>query len=173
MKSALLVIDVQHGVFGSSTPPYLSEPVIKNINFLLDYAITDKLETVFIQHEIPGVLEPETEAWQLYSGLGSVDCGVKIQKKSPDSFFGTSLKEYLDGNEIEHIIICGYSTEFCIDRTVFSAAGQGYKITLIEDAHTTHNKPHLDASSIIAHHNFTLSKHPNISLVSTEMFIVS
>ncbi|ATC97213.1 isochorismatase family protein [Pseudoalteromonas tunicata] len=168
MKSALLVVDVQNGIFGSSNPPYLSEDVVGNINKLVSYADISKLKTVFIQHEIPGMLEAGSDSWQLFSGLTLVESGIKIRKKSPDSFQGTSLGEYLEGSEVEHVIICGYSTDFCIDRTAFSAASRGYKVTLVDDAHTTHSKPHLDASSIIAHHSFTLSKHPSISLVSTE-----
>ncbi|EOG7638223.1 hypothetical protein ACLINH_003665, partial [Vibrio cholerae] len=35
MKSALLVVDVQNGVFGSTNLPYLSENVINNIKQLL------------------------------------------------------------------------------------------------------------------------------------------
>ncbi|WP_425641720.1 cysteine hydrolase family protein [Marinomonas gallaica] len=167
MKSALLVVDVQNGVFGSPNPPYLSENVISNIEQLLSYASSSEIEIIFIQHEISGVLEPESDAWQLFSDLTINDSSYKVRKKTPDSFYNTNLREYLDENGIEHVLICGYSTEFCIDRTAFSAASKGYKVTLIEDAHTTHSKPHLDAPSIIAHHSFTLSKHPNIFLSST------
>ncbi|BFM49014.1 cysteine hydrolase family protein [Marinomonas sp. THO17] len=167
MKSALLVVDVQNGVFRSANPPYLSECVISNIKQLLGYASSSEIKIVFIQHEIPGVLEPGSDGWQLFSDLTINDSSYKIRKRTPDSFHDTNLREYLDENEIEHVLICGFSTEFCIDRTAFSAASKGYKVTLIEDAHTTHGKPHLDASSIIAHHSFTLSKHPNIVLNST------
>ncbi|SIO95131.1 cysteine hydrolase family protein [Vibrio spartinae] len=167
MKSALLVIDVQNGVFGSTNPPYLSENVISNIEQLLSYASSSGIGIVFIQHEIPGVLVPGSDAWELFSGLTINASSYKVRKSTPDSFQNTDLKEYLDKNGIEHVLICGYSTDFCIDRTAFSAASKGYKVTLIEDAHTTHSKTHLDAPSIIAHHSFTLSKHPNIELNST------
>ncbi|NRD73047.1 isochorismatase family protein [Shewanella sp. VB17] len=170
MISALLVVDAQNGVFGSSNPPYLSENVIENMSKLISYANSRKHKTVFIQHEIPGVLEPESDAWKIVAGLNSMGSAVKIRKKSPDSFNGTDLSAYLDEEGIEHVIICGYSTDFCIDRTAFSAASRGYQVTLIGDAHTTHSKPHLDALSIIDHHHFTLSKHPKISLVSTQEF---
>ena len=167
MKSVLLVVDVQNGVFGSTNPPYLSENVISNIEKLLSYASSSGIEIVFIQHEIPGVLVPGSDAWELFSGLTINASSYKVRKNTPDSFQNTDLKEYLDKNGIEHVLICGYSTDFCIDRTAFSAASKGYKVTLIEDAHTTHSKTHLDAPSIIAHHSFTLSKHPNIELNST------
>ncbi|NRD71699.1 isochorismatase family protein [Shewanella sp. VB17] len=172
MKSVLLVVDAQNGVFGSSNPPYISEKVVENISRLISCANSRKYKTVFIQHEIPAVLEPESHAWQIFTGFNLIGSGVNIRKKSPDSFHDTDLSAYLDEEGIEHVIICGYSTEFCIDRTTFSAACRGYQVTLINDAHTTHNKPHLDALSIIEHYNFTLSKHPNISLVSTQDFTI-
>lgn len=171
MKSALLVVDVQNGVVGSAQPPYQSEAVVRNINALVEYANAHSLKTVLIQHQIPGMLEPESPAWQLYSGLAAAKQGITVRKQTPDSFFGTDLAERLAQEGVEHLIVCGYSTEFCIDRTVFSAASRGYKVTLADDAHTTHDKPHLDARTIIAHHSFTLSKHPNIELTATAALV--
>ena len=167
MKSALLVVDVQSGVFGSANPPFQSDAVIHNINALVRHANAQGLKTVLIQHQIPGMLEPDSPAWQLYAGLTDAEQRINIRKHTPDAFQGTDLADRLAEESIEHLIICGYASDFCIDRTAFSAASRGYQVSLVEDAHTTHDKPHLDARSIIAHHSFTLSKHPNIGLTST------
>lgn len=35
-------------------------------------------------------------------------------------------------------------------------ASQGLPVTLVSDAHTTHDKAHLSAKQIITHHNATL-----------------
>ena len=110
-------------------------------------------------------------AEQQIVGLTAAKQGITVRKQTPDSFFGTDLAERLAQEGVEHLIVCGYSTEFCIDRTVFSAASRGYKVTLADDAHTTHDKPHLDARTIIAHHSFTLSKHPNIELTVTAALV--
>ena len=41
----------------------------------------------------------------------------------------------------------------CIDTTVRSAVTHGYKVILIQDAHSTIDSEVLKASQIIAHHN--------------------
>ena len=81
MTSALLVVDVQNGIFASNNPPHLSEKVIENINQLVDYANASELLTVFIQHEIPGMLEPDSDAWQIFSGINVEHSDTKIRTK--------------------------------------------------------------------------------------------
>ena len=63
----------------------------------------------------------------------------------------------LAGLGVEHLIVCGYATEFCVDTTIRQAAALGYAITLAADAHTTHDKPHASGELIRRHHNATLS----------------
>ncbi|HCM0825166.1 TPA: isochorismatase family protein, partial [Vibrio parahaemolyticus] len=48
----------------------------------------------------------------------------------------------------------------CIDTTIRRAAGLGYPVTLVSDAHTTHDKEHASGAKIRKHHNAML---PNIS----------
>ena len=55
------------------------------------------------------------------------------------------------------LFVCGFATEFCVDTTVRAAASRGMDIVVLSDAHTTSNRPHLDAESIIAHHNWVWS----------------
>ena len=69
----------------------------------------------------------------------------------------------LETMEVENLVICGYSTEFCIDSTLRYASALGYTIDLIADAHTTHDKKHLSAQQIREHHNITLSAAPTVS----------
>ncbi len=42
---------------------------------------------------------------------------VVIQKKTPDSFHETNLKQELDSKQINELIIAGIQTEFCVDTT--------------------------------------------------------
>ncbi|WP_430459627.1 isochorismatase family protein [Thalassolituus sp. LLYu03] len=166
MKTALLVIDVQNGVFASDNQPYRAADVVTNTVKLVTHARTTGLTTVLIQHEIPNVLEPGSHAWELLADLNAGDQDCIIRKRTPDAFMGTDLNAVLNGRGIEQLIVCGYATDFCIDRTCFSAASQGYQVILAQDAHTTQNKPHLQAQAIIGHHEFLLSKHPAIRLMA-------
>jgi nicotinamidase-related amidase len=166
MKSAVLVIDVQNGVFGKDRMPYDSNAVVERICEIVKNAKSRGNVVIYVQHEAPGIVEYGSEDWNLYHALPVEDGDVKIRKKTPDAFFNTELDQILKTEGITDLVICGYSSDFCIDRTTFKAANSGYKVALVGDAHTTHDKPHLDARQIREHHNFILSQHPAVSLVS-------
>jgi len=83
-----------------------------------------------------------------------------VRKTTPDSFLNTSLQSLLKELEVDSLIVCGYASEFCVDTSVRRAAGLGYPVSVVSDAHTTHDKAHASGAQIRAHHNATL---PNIS----------
>ncbi len=85
-----------------------------------------------------------------------------------DAFAGTPLQDLLKGWAVKRLVVGGYATEFCVDTTVRRASGLGFKITLLEDGHTTHNKAHLSAEKIREHHNLTLSMSPNVDLIASD-----
>lgn len=165
MKTAVLAIDVQNGIFKANRPPYESENIVDNICQLISHARKNGNTVIFVQHEAQGVVEYGSDTWKIYDGIAVEETDVRIRKSTPDSFVSTDLDSTLRDAEIGHLIICGYSSDFCIDRTVFRAACSGYRVTLVEDAHTTHDKPHLSAEKIREHHNFILSKHPAVTLM--------
>jgi len=63
----------------------------------------------------------------------------------------------LEALGVNKLVVCGYASEFCVDTTVRRAAGFGYPVILVSDAHTTHDKAHATGSKIREHHNVTLS----------------
>lgn len=155
---ALLVIDVQQGLFAPEPQPANAADVISRINQLTERARAEGVPVVFVQHE---ATEGEhfrhgSEAWALESGLVVADTDLLSRKTTPDSFQRTDLEATLKDKGVSHLVVCGYATEFCVDTTVRRAAALGYDITLVSDAHTTHDKPHAPAAAITAHHNATL-----------------
>ena len=94
-----------------------------------------------------------------------------MEKSGCDSFFETELDAILSRHRVTEVIIAGCATDFCVDTTVRSAPTHGYKTTVISDAHTTRDRPHLTAQRIIIHHNyvwadFLLPKGNKIRLVT-------
>ena len=178
MKTALLVIDVQHGLFAPNPQPFDATEVVARINALTDWARAIELPVVFIQHEEPGdELGYLSEGWQLQHDLEVKPSDLLVRKTTPDSFLRTELFEHLDKRGIEHVIVCGYATEFCVDTTTRRAAGLGYAVTLAADAHTTHDKAHASGEQIRRHHNATLpsigSFGVKIQALSSESIIAS
>jgi len=157
MKPALLIIDVQTGLFSTVPPPANSDAVIERINQVADRARKNGVPVILIQHERAGTaVEYGSAGWQLDQRLKVCASDIKIRKTTPDSFLRTKLQEILALGSVDHLFICGYASEFCVDTTVRRGAALGYPITIVADAHTTQDKPHLSGSAISAHHTATL-----------------
>ena len=161
MKNALLIIDVQQGLFDETPAPADADAVIERINALAAQARASDVPVILVQHEVPGTqLQQGSPGWQLDSRLQTAPADHRIRKTTPDSFLRTGLDEVLAFSGVEKLVICGYATEFCVDTTTRSAAAHGYAVILAADAHTTQDKAHASAAQIRIHHNATL---PDIS----------
>jgi nicotinamidase-related amidase len=171
MKQALLVIDVQRGLFDKSPRPFDADNVVERINSLIVSARRSHTPVIFIQHEsAANPLVWNSESWKLERSLEVSAQDQFVRKTTPDSFLKTNLQEILDANNVKQLVICGYATEFCVDTTVRRAAGLGYSVILASDAHTTHDKAHATGEQIRAHHNATL---PNITSFGSKIEAVA
>jgi len=171
MSCAVLVIDVQCGLFEPLPRPFEADAVVQRINQVADKARTAAVPVIFVQHEQDDtVLEFATDGWKLQSGLEVGADDFFVRKTTPDSFHNTELQQILKDHDIASVAVCGYATEFCVDTTVRRAAALGFSVSLVGDAHTTHDKSHQPAAQIRNHHNRTLS---NITSFGPEIRVVS
>ncbi|MBA2676594.1 cysteine hydrolase family protein [Ramlibacter sp.] len=159
MKQALLVIDVQRGLFDAAPRPDEADAVVDRINALAARARAAGVPVVFVQHEEGegSDLAHRSPGWQLEQRLAVESTDVHVRKTTPDSFLRTELGPLLERWGTQQVVVCGYATEFCVDTTTRRAAALGYRVILAADAHTTHDKPHATARQIRAHHNATLA----------------
>ncbi len=112
---------------------------------------------VFIQHEAPGTpLAYGAPAWLLDARLEVDSRDIFIRKTTSAPYASSDLQQQLRDHDVSAVVVAGYATEFCIDSTVRWSASLGFAVILVSDAHTTHDKAHLPATQIIAHHNATL-----------------
>ncbi|AKQ57660.1 isochorismatase [Bordetella hinzii] len=158
MPAALLIIDVQEGLFRTDAPPADAPRVIARINALAARARAARPPVVFVQHESPSgtPLARGTPGWSLDRDLDVHPQDRIVRKTTPDSFQGTDLSHWLWQHAVDEVVICGYATEFCVDTTARRAAGLGLHVTLVSDGHTTCDRAHAKADAIRAHHNATL-----------------
>ncbi len=85
-KSALLVIDVQHGLLDREPRPLEADLVVGRINRLAAAAREAGCPVVFIQHERAGSpLEHGSDFWQLAHGLVVEPTDHLLRKTTPDS----------------------------------------------------------------------------------------
>ncbi|SQJ24365.1 Isochorismatase family protein yecD [Serratia rubidaea] len=156
MKPALLIIDVQKGLF--VPPPADADAVIERINQLSARARQSGVPVIFVQHQTADrELEHGSDGWQIEPRLQVADTDLRVEKTTPDSFLRTNLQALLEQHGVTQLVICGYSTEYCVDSTTRRAAGHGYPVVLAADAHTSHDKAHASGAWIRNHHNAALS----------------
>jgi len=153
---AILIIDMQVGVFKPETQRYDTEGVVSRINALSNYFRKNGDKVIFIQHDgtKDKSLIPGTSDWNILPSLIQMPTDIVISKTANDSFYKTKLEMVLNKNMITELVITGCATDFCVDSTIHSAINKDYNVTIIKDCHTTANRPHLKAEKVIEHHNW-------------------
>jgi len=153
---ALIIIDMQKVSFTPQTPRFDAVNVIARINDLSELFRLNGFPVVFIQHNgrkqnfcIPGSKE-----WEILDDLIRIPGDQVISKEANDAFYQTQLHAFLQMNSINELLSTGFATDFCEDSTFKSSLVYYYNITLISDAHTTTDRPFLEASKVIDYYNW-------------------
>jgi nicotinamidase-related amidase len=156
-RTALLIIDVQVGII-EGLRAYRGREVLEQINKLLAKARASKVPIIYVQHdgEKGHPLEVGTRGCDIHPDIKPHEDDLIIRKRASDSFFETSLQRELEARGLQHIVIAGCMTEYCVDTTSRRAISMGYDVTLVSDAHTTVDNKLMSAAQIIAHHNALL-----------------
>jgi len=164
---ALLVIDVQQGLFDKSTPIYNAGRLLENINALVDYAHRAGVPVFYVQHANESWLAPGSDGWQLHAGLRPLDTDCAIQKRHGSAFQGTGLGQELEARAIRRLIVTGLVTHGCVKATCLDAKKLGYGVILVKDGHSNFNK---QAADVIAEWNQKLSE-GGVELKSTQELV--
>ncbi len=145
-ETALLVIDVQKGLFEKTTPIYKAKQFLENITALIDKARQEGVPVVFIQHSNNKSLERGSDAWQLHPEIQPHADEVIIHKLHGNAFEGTNLGEELAKRNVRVVVVTGLVTHGCVKATCLGAMEEGYKVVLISDGHSNYSK---DAAQLI------------------------
>ncbi len=88
MRSALLVVDVQQGMFMPPTPAFQGEAVVERIAGLLARARAQNLPVIHVQHDGgPGdVLARGSPGWQIHPGITVAEGESIIEKRHCSAF---------------------------------------------------------------------------------------
>ncbi len=152
---ALIIIDMQVGMLDSERPPRDVELVVQRINAVADAMRKANRPVMLIQHCGPAG-DPFAQGepgWQFLPSLERSESDLVVAKSTCDAFYKTELDTLLKRRGVNELAIAGWATDFCVDTTICAAASCEYSITVIGDAHTAADRPHLDGASIIQHHN--------------------
>jgi len=155
---ALLLIDIQHAMFGAGGVCHAPEKLIAQAGRLLAEARDAGAPVFHVQHcEDQGPFEPGGADWHIHPAVAPREGEPVIQKWACSAFYQTDLDQQLRAKDIGALTIAGLQTEFCIDTACRVAQSLGYAVTLVADAHSTFDSPTLSAAQIIDHHNRVLS----------------
>jgi nicotinamidase-related amidase len=159
MTSALMIVDVQLGMFAVSPPPHRGEEIVRRIAGLLARARAEGWPVVHVQHDGgPGhVLAKGSAGWPHHPLVAPRPGEIVVEKRHSSSFHDTDLHRRLSDAGIDRLVITGMQTEMCVDSACRGAVALGYRVVLVADGHTTWDTPVVDAERIIAHHNRLLA----------------
>lgn len=152
-QTALLVIDVQQGLFEKSTPIYQAEQLLANINTLIHAARQANVPVIFVQHDNEKSLVKGSPAWRLHPQIQPLAGEPIIHKRNGNAFIETNLLEELGRLLVRTLVITGLVSHGCVKATCLGALEAGYATILVGDAHSNYSK---DAKKIIQKWNSAL-----------------
>jgi nicotinamidase-related amidase len=138
-KQALIVVDLQNDYFpGGKWELYGIEAAADNAARLIEAARIAGLLVVHVRHEFPTddapFFKPGSEGAKIHSTVRNLENETVVLKHHVNSFRETGLKEILDKNRVEELVICGAMSHMCVDAITRAANDFGYKVTVIHDA---------------------------------------
>jgi nicotinamidase-related amidase len=149
-SSALILIDLQHGIVGMDMKPHASSSVVekgaslaeafRKKNALVVYVRVDMANMIHLPVDLPhGDLSnpPPPIASELVPASGVQSGDLVITKRHWSAFSGTELETTLLQAGVKTVVICGIATNFGVESTARTAAGLGFGVVFAEDATTS------------------------------------
>ena len=140
--TALVIIDIQNDYFaGGAMELEGSDAAAQNASRVLKTFREKQLPVIHVRHTSvrPGstFFLPGTKGAEIHASVAPVGGEAVIEKNFPNAFRNTGLKEMLEKQNIQNLVVAGMMTHMCVDASVRHAADQGFKVTLLGDACAT------------------------------------
>jgi len=153
MSTALVVIDVQKIMFAvPAFQPYDGEAVVDRIAALVAKARAAKVPVFFVQHhDLEGEhMKPGSPLFPFVDELTPQPGDDVTVKNKSSAFHGTDFDVKLKKAGVDHLVITGMQSEYCVTSAIRGAHERGYGITLVSDAHSTGDTKVAKAKDIVA-----------------------
>jgi len=94
---------------------------------------------VLVKHLLPelkdaGALQAGTWDIEVVPQLKPQANDFIVDKNRPSSFYATNLETILNGLDIDSLVVCGVTTNCCVESTVRDASHRDYKTFVVQDA---------------------------------------
>lgn len=109
---------------------------------------------VLVRHdsvEADSPLRPESPGNAFKPELDGCEPDLLVVKQTNSCFYGRpSLQEWLDARGLRTLVLCGISTNHCVETTARMGANLGYRIRFVLDATHTFDRTGPDGSTLSA-----------------------
>jgi len=154
MRRALIVVDVQRGFDDAGYWGRRDNPACEaNVERLIAAARARGDAVVFVRHDSD---EPDSPLRHGQEGNAFKDCvtgepDLLVTKQVNSAFYGSpDLHEWLGGQSIGEIVICGITTNHCCETTARMAGNLGYDVRFVIDATHTFDMAGPDGQTVTA-----------------------
>lgn len=148
---ALVIVDMQKASFLAKR--HKAREVINNICSLVEHFHLNQKPVIHIRHEDDGY-KKDSAGWQFIDDLKPLPTAHIVTKACCDAFIGTNLDQLLQQLHATRVVIVGCATDFCVDSTIKGAIHREYNVLIPSDAHTTGERPHIDAATLVDFFNW-------------------
>ncbi|HSH87307.1 MAG: cysteine hydrolase family protein [Methylophilus sp.] len=141
-KSGLIVVDLQNEYLPTGKLPlHAIEAAAGNAAKVIAHARENGIPVFHIRHEFANgeapVFVPGTDGVNIQPSVAPAGDEPVIVKNHINAFRETDLKQQLDAQGVEEVIVVGAMSHMCIDAVVRAAVDMGYVTTILHDACTT------------------------------------
>lgn len=141
-KRAVVVIDIQNDYFPNGKYELVGiEKSAANAAKVIEAARAKGDRVIHVQHIFPSqdapFFTPDSEGIEINQAVAPREGEAVVVKNFPNPFLKTNLKEILDANGIEEVVVVGAMSHMCIDATTRASSDYGYKTTVVQDACAT------------------------------------
>jgi nicotinamidase-related amidase len=131
VKVALLVIDMQKEFFNDKESRESLYLTLDYVNYSIDKFREANQPIVFILDEDAGG-GIGSEGYKLFEYLKYEEQDIYISKRYGNAFWKTGLEDKLKELEVDFVVICGFSAEYCIYSTYNGALERGFEVSLLQ-----------------------------------------
>lgn len=170
-NTALLVVDMQNSftepkgsMAAMGLPHEELRPAIAGCRTLIDAAHAAGVPVIYTRyvfqpgyadgglvpnHIVPGIKDVNALAAGSWDGeicaeLAPAEGDIVIDKSRPSAFYGTRLEPILTGLGVRSLVICGVTTNICVETTARDAGQRDYATHVISDATAEFDKARHD-----------------------------
>jgi nicotinamidase-related amidase len=139
-------------MFDPNFPPYDGESVVDRIAALIGKARAAGVPIFFVQHHGEGdhPFQPGKPGYPFHDKLTPQPGDDVTVKHKSSAFHGTNFDAKLKQADVDHLVITGMQSEYCVTSAIRSAYERGYAITLVSDAHSTGDTKIATGKDIVA-----------------------